>query len=201
MPPKPKFTKEEFVNAALELVSEKGLEALTARELAERLNSSSRPIFTVFKNMDELTEAVRAAAMRRFEEYVGEEEEAVPFFKSFGFRMVLFAENEPKLFQLLFMKEGESAENFDFLFTKLNVTAKRCVEALEKEHSLSEKGAKTLFEQSWIYTFGIAVMCATGIRRFSNDEVSRLISTDFQSKLRLVEASEKGINIKYGEEN
>ena len=48
MPPKPKFTKEEIVAAALELVSANGIEALTARELSAYLGSSARPIFTVF---------------------------------------------------------------------------------------------------------------------------------------------------------
>ena len=33
MPPKPKFTREEIVAAALELVSAKGMEALTSRDL------------------------------------------------------------------------------------------------------------------------------------------------------------------------
>ena len=33
MPPKPKFTREEIVAAALELVSEKGMSALTSRDL------------------------------------------------------------------------------------------------------------------------------------------------------------------------
>ena len=64
MPPKPKFTREEVVEVALKLVSEKGMESLTARELGERLGSSARPIFTAFRNMEELTDAVRAAAMR-----------------------------------------------------------------------------------------------------------------------------------------
>ena len=63
MPPKPKFTKEEIVTAALELVSEKGIEALTARELGVRLGSSARPIFTVFNSMEEVQEEVRAAAL------------------------------------------------------------------------------------------------------------------------------------------
>ena len=31
MPPKPKFTREEMVEAALELVARRGAEALTAR--------------------------------------------------------------------------------------------------------------------------------------------------------------------------
>ena len=51
MPPKPKFTREEIVAAALDLVSERGMGALTSRDLAARLGSSPRPIFTVFKNM------------------------------------------------------------------------------------------------------------------------------------------------------
>ena len=37
MPPKPMFTREEIVQAALDIVSERGIEALTARELGVRL--------------------------------------------------------------------------------------------------------------------------------------------------------------------
>lgn len=40
MPPKPGFTREEIVDAALDIVSRKGIEALTARELGEALGSS-----------------------------------------------------------------------------------------------------------------------------------------------------------------
>lgn len=36
MPPKPKFTKEEIVQTALEVVSQKGAAALTARSLQMR---------------------------------------------------------------------------------------------------------------------------------------------------------------------
>ena len=54
MPPKPKFTREEIIETALQLVSERGMSALTARDLGERLGSSARPIFTLFKNMEEV---------------------------------------------------------------------------------------------------------------------------------------------------
>ena len=67
MPPKPKFTKDEIVDAALDIVSRDGVEAMTAREVGERLSSSARPIFTVFGSMEELYGEVRKAAMRRFE--------------------------------------------------------------------------------------------------------------------------------------
>ena len=65
MPPKPRFTREEITEAALTLVSRKGIDALTARELGAFLGSSSRPIFTKFQNMEELyVEVVKAAAAR-----------------------------------------------------------------------------------------------------------------------------------------
>ena len=54
MPPNPRFTEKEIVDVALGLVSEKGITALTARELGQYLGSSTRPIFTVFENMEEV---------------------------------------------------------------------------------------------------------------------------------------------------
>ena len=46
MPPKPKYTKEEIVAAAYEITREKGIDAVVAREVGRRLNTSSSPIFT-----------------------------------------------------------------------------------------------------------------------------------------------------------
>ena len=91
MPPKPKFTKQEIIDAALQLVSEKGMEALTSRDLGARLGSSARPIFTVFRSMDEVQQEVRTAAMHRFEAYAVGGHGDMPEFKHFGMRMVRFA--------------------------------------------------------------------------------------------------------------
>ena len=54
MPPKAKFDKDEIMKTALSIVENDGMDALTARTLGQRLGSSARPIFTVFKNMDEV---------------------------------------------------------------------------------------------------------------------------------------------------
>ena len=100
MPPKPKFTREEVIQAALQLVSRKGMDGLTARELGESLGSSARPIFTLFKNMEELQTEVRAAAMRRFETYGNQISGDMPLFKQIGMRVVLFGMEEPKLYRV-----------------------------------------------------------------------------------------------------
>ena len=43
MPPKPKYTKEEIVNAAYELTREKGIDAVVAREVGKRLHLRKTP--------------------------------------------------------------------------------------------------------------------------------------------------------------
>lgn len=70
MPPKAKFTKEEIIEAAFNIVKTDGFEALTSRALGTHLGSSARPIFTVFKNMDEVQQAVIESAKKLYKEYV-----------------------------------------------------------------------------------------------------------------------------------
>ena len=54
MPPKAKFSREEIIDAAINIVREDGFDALTSRALGKKLGSSARPIFTVFQNMEEV---------------------------------------------------------------------------------------------------------------------------------------------------
>ena len=183
MPPKPKFTKEEIVAAALELVSEKGIEALTARELGARLGSSARPIFTVFNSMEEVQVEVRAAALKRFESYAEKAMHYTPVFKQVGMQMILFAIEEPKLYQLVYMSENAGATDFEGIVDRLGDVAQLCVDVIQRDYSLSEKDAKALFEHVWIYTFGIGALCATGMCRFSQDEIIQMLGQDFMAML------------------
>lgn len=188
MPPKPKFTREEMVEAALELVARRGAEALTARELGAALGSSARPIFTVFRSMDELQQAVREAAMRRFEQFVRQPVADMPVCKQVGLQMVRFAMQEPKLYQLLFMQENRSAASFDDVFGALGPTAQTCIELLQAQYDLSQPDARRLFENVWIYTFGVGALCATRVCRFCEEALGQMLTTEFQAMLRFVQA-------------
>ena len=105
MPPKAKFTKDEIIEAALNIVRTNGYEALTSRALGIYLGSSARPIFTVFKNMEEVQQAMTEAAKTLYKEYVKKGLAAERPFKGVGTQYILFSVNESKLFQLLFMTE------------------------------------------------------------------------------------------------
>lgn len=188
MPPKPKFTKEEIVAAALELVSKNGIESLTARELSLYLGSSARPIFTVFKSMEEVAQAVREAAMDKYEEFVSRALDYFPEFKKYGMQMVAFSKQEPKLFQLLFMTENKSAECFNDVFPILGKTARACIEIIERDYKLEPDMAMLLFEHAWIHNFGICVMCAMGTCRFTDDEISEMLSDNFMGMMMLTKS-------------
>ena len=187
MPPKPKFTKEEIVAAALALVSEKGTEALTARELGLRLGSSARPIFTVFQSMEEVQRQLRQAAMERFDSFAEKAMHYTPAFKQFGMQMILFAQEEPRLYQLLFVNGSREAASFADVFGELGPMAEHCVAAIRRDYALSDEDARLLFEHMWIYTFGLGTLCAGGAR-FSQERLQEMLSTSFRALLLLARA-------------
>lgn len=188
MPPKPKFTREEIIAAALEIASEKGIKGLTARELGNALGSSARPIFTAFKNMDEVLLGVRDAAMERFNEYAERAKEFTPVFKQIGIQMVMFAAEQPKLYRLLFMSEKPEAESFDDVYKNLGETATLSVEVIQKDYGLSEEEAMLMFRQLWIYTYGVGSLIATRVCKFRDKEVSDMLSYEFVAMLTLIKS-------------
>lgn len=190
MPPKPKFTKDEIIAAALDLVSQKGVEGLTARDLGTALGSSARPIFTVFQNMEEVGQEVRRAAMARFETFADGAMPEMPFFKQVGMRMILFGSQEPKLYQLLFMQENQQASTFADILGLLGPTADRCLSSLMKHYHLEETQARMLFENVWIYTFGVGALCATRVCHFSQEELGRMLTSQFQAMYHYVTQGE-----------
>ncbi len=188
MPPKPKFTKEEVIDAALALVSEKGIEALTARDLGKRLGSSARPIFTVFSSMEEVQAEVRVAALKRFESYAQKAMCYTPVFKQVGMQMILFAMEEPKLYQLVYMSENNGAKSFDDILVRLGDVAQQCVDVIQKDYGLTEQEAKKMFEHVWIHTFGIGALCATGMCQFTKEQIIEMLGHDFIAMMMLIKS-------------
>ena len=186
MPPKAKFTKEQITKAALGVVSEKGVQALTAKELGAALGTSTTPIFTVFNSMQEVQDAVMLAAMERFEEYAHKAAHLGPVFKQVGMQMILFAKEEPKLYQLIFMSSISEAQTFDDIYAHLGSVADECLDVLQKDYDLSKDNAKTLFEHVWIHTFGIGALCATGTCDFSNEQIAQMLTQDFTAMMMLM---------------
>lgn len=188
MPPRPRFTEKEIVDVALGLVSEQGIAALTARELGQYLGSSTRPIFTVFENMEEVQKCVKAAAWEKFESYTAKAMHYTPAFKQVGMQMVLFAVEEPKLYQLLFMQENSEVRGFRDLLPRLGSAAETCLAMIRSDYGLTEAEANVLFENVWVYTYGIGALCATRACSFSEEELVRMLGTEFMAMITFIKS-------------
>lgn len=191
MPPKPKYTKEQIIAAALDIVARNGVEALTAKELGHALNTSTTPIFTVFHSMQEVQDAVKAAAMVRFESYAHKAGQDMPVFKQVGMQMILFAKEEPQLYQLVFMSANSAVKSFEEVYAHLGSVADECLTAIQTDYGLSRGPAKTLFEHTWIHTFGIGALCATGMCNFSEEQISKMLTQDFTAMMALLKSGKE----------
>jgi len=188
MPPKAKYTREEIIDKAFEMARMKGIDAVVARELGKQLGTSSSPIFTAFKNMEELQQEVRKVAMREFEAYVKDALNYKPAFKYVGMKMIEFAMNEPKLFQLLYMREHDGSQTYAMLVEELGDTVGVCIGIMQKDYSLSRQEADLLFRQVWLHTFGICVLVAGNVCRMMPEEISEMLSVEFQGTLMLIKS-------------
>lgn len=189
MPPKAKFTKEEIIEAALHIVKTDGYEALTSRALGTYLGSSARPIFTVFKNMEEVQQAMIEAAKTLYKEYVTKGLAAEHPFKG-GTQYILFSINEPKLFQLLFMSEQKQISDLSGILPLIDESYEEILLSIQNDYSISELSAKKLYHHLWIYTHGIASLCATKMCRFTGEEISTMITEVCMSILKKIKEEE-----------
>lgn len=190
MPPKAKFTKEEIIEASLNIVRADGYEALTSRALGTYLGSSARPIFTVFKNMEEVWQATMEASKTLYKEYVKKGLAEEHPFKGVGTQYILFSIHEPKLFQLLFMTEKKQIPNLSGVLPMIEESYDEILLSIKKDYAINDVSAKKLYHHLWIYTHGIASLCATKMCRFTGEEISTMITEVCLSLLKMIKEEE-----------
>ena len=189
MPPKCRFTREEIIQAALDLTAEKGVGALTARGLAQRLGSSAKPIFGLFANMEEVQQEVVKAANLRYQEYLRQDMSAgrYPPYKASGMAYIRFAREQKELFKLLFMRDRTHEEKAagDELEALLGL--------IQKNMGLSRDDAYRFHLDMWIYVHGIATMIATAYLEWDMDFISAALTDAYQGlRLRFLPKETEG---------
>ncbi len=173
MPPKAKFTKEEIIQAAVEIVRTNGIKGLTARALALALKTSVCPIFTLFDGMEEVQAEVIFAANTLYQAYLTEDMQAgaYPPYKASGMAYIRFAKEEKELFRLLFMRnrEGERIEEDRGAIQPLLLL-------LQKNLGISEDKAYLFHLEMWVFVHGIATMVATSYLDWDLQFISNSLS-------------------------
>lgn len=188
MPRSAFFSKETIAAAGLEIIREQGVEALSARALSKQLGCSLSPIFTVYKDMDEIQIDVRQSAAALFADYVKDVLDYKPTFKEYGMRLIRFAKEEQNIFQL-FLERGNS------LLDNAPAMALKCLDEIKELYKLTDDQVLILYRQLWAFTCGIAVLATQSPEDYPEAMISEMISTQFISTLSFLKSGKTVVNV------
>ena len=174
MAPKNKFTKEEMVEAALWVVRANGIDALTAKTMADALGTSTQPIFTAFGSMDGIKKEIYAAAIRVYDRYTDAGlKERIPFF-GVGMQYIRFAREEPELYRLLFLtraqdKSFSAMQSMQHLQSLVRPT-------LMHIYRITEQEADLYFRDLWFVVHSLSTLIVTGDCPYSDQEIGQILT-------------------------
>lgn len=167
MPPKCRFTRDDVVEAAFEVVRKNGLDALSARAIAGELDSSTMPIYSYLKSMNSLEEEIVRKAFDLLSSY-----QTTPrtgdMFLDMGAGYILFAKYEEPLFRYINaekhrrLRNKHHEKNFKFLIRRLR--------EYPLVRGLSEDEVRKFFLQGWIYSHGLADLINGSFFKSIDDE-------------------------------
>lgn len=177
MPPKPTINKEDVINAAITLVREKGIDSINARSLANALNCSTKPLFRVYSNMEELKKDI----FSRADEYLGN---FLLGYKSsydnpllnIGLAYVEFAKKERNLFRLIYLSNNFTFSRFkQFIYAGKGQDIFHCISNVAGADA-DIKARENLYLQLLIYSHGLAVLAATNDMELSEKAIANMLT-------------------------
>ncbi len=174
MPPKVKFKKEEIIKAAVNITREKGIAAVTAREVGAALGVSSRPLFTYFDTVDELKKEVWHFAKNLYEDCVKDGLKSEIPFLGVGQNYIRFAKSEPELYKYLFLNPPDDVKGSAMDGLKLSQNLVR--ESLMQIYHMDGDTADKYFRDLWLVAYSLTTLIVTGECPYTDEEISALFT-------------------------
>lgn len=174
MPPKVKFTSREIIEAAVKITREKGIDAVTAREVGATLGVSSRPMFTYFDTVKDLKSEVYIYAKNLYKEYVENGLKAEIPFLGVGQQYLRFAKEEPNLYKYLFLTPPDGVKGGVMEGLKLSQELAR--KSLMQIYNMDADTADKYFRDLWLVAYSFTTMIAIGECPYNDDEISAIFT-------------------------
>ncbi|MBQ7850568.1 MAG: TetR/AcrR family transcriptional regulator [Clostridia bacterium] len=178
MPPKPRITRGMILEAAYALAREKGVDAVNARSIAERLDCSTQPVLYQFARMEDL----RREVYRMADEYhtaclmqpAGAEENPL---LGMGLNYIRFAAQEKHLFRLLFQSDSFRGAS---LMTLTELPELEGVLGMFRQGTgLTMAQTKQVFRAVLLLVHGWASMLANNTMTYDEAEIIPLLGLAF----------------------
>ncbi len=177
MPRSNKFTREQILEAGLELTRQKGFVAVSARSLGEQLGTTYRPILSHFDNMADVQAGIKEATNELYLSYIKKEiaEGKYPPYKASGIAYIRFAKEERELFKLLFMCDRSSEKA-----NKDPAEMNQLIELIYNQVGIDREKARLFYLEMWTFTHGIATMIATSYYTWDEELISTTLTDMYE---------------------
>ena len=177
MPPKPLVDRQDILEVAIQLVREEGEGSINARSLANALGCSTRPLFRIYRNMDELKADVKTQLDLYYNSFMESRMTETNRLLSQGIAYVEFALKEKRIFNALFMNRTMAGSSLQDIIHAQWTRAS--IENAKKVTGLPMEEAEMLFIHFWLYSHGIATQIVSNGIDIPMDEVQRLLEHAF----------------------
>ncbi|MCD6584170.1 MAG: hypothetical protein J7K96_00235 [Desulfobacteraceae bacterium] len=155
-----KFSINDILEAAFQIVRKSGLESLTARSIATELKSSTMPIYTCVNSMREVEESVVKRAWRVLQEYQFKSWSGDAFI-DMGLGYVLFSKEEKYLFKCI---HDEAYEEINTLYSEKNFEINlKQLDDNSMFKNLSKASAEKILFHGFLFSHGFASLLNSGI--------------------------------------
>ena len=183
MPAAKKVTREDIINAAVEVLRDGGFSSINARSVARKLGCSTQPIYFSFRSMDELKAALTQRAIEMHTQRVRESLRAHQGndsrYSSYGMGFVRFAAEEKQLFRWLYLEGGqmEPYQN-DILLPEV-------LRAMEDEFGYPEDVARRFHQDMIYYSYGLAILANTDHLHLTESELREAFRREFRALIAI----------------
>ncbi len=158
MPRKSVFSRQDVIQAAYDLVEEHGLHRLSARTVADRLQSSTAPVYTNFQTMNDLIREVLRLGKDLLLVYATRPH-TERIFLNMGIGVIKYARDHSNMYRALFLESGAYKD----LLNDLRASLLPVLDRDERLSCLSQPQKDDLLTKMSIITHGIAAQVCIGL--------------------------------------
>lgn len=186
MPTTIKISKDMILDAAFKIAREEGIEKISNREIAKKLDCSIRPIYYQFENVQEMQKELYLKIEKYFYQFLMDNMvDDIPKYKQIGIHYIKFAQKEKKLFQILFM--GDMGLTPNAFISKAGKDYEDIEKLIKISTNLNKEEIKEFHTKMWIFTHGIATLVANNTVHLEEEQIKELLSNEFQALMLLEE--------------
>lgn len=183
MPAVKKVSRDEIIDAAVEVLRDGGFSTVNARSVAKKLGCSTQPIYFSFQNMDELKDALTERAVEMHTQRVRDSLRAHDGndsrYSSYGMGFVKFAAEEKQLFRWLYL-DGEQLGPY-----RSDMLLPEVIQTIVEEFGYSEDIARKFHQDMVYYSYGLAILANTDHLNLTETELREAFRREFRALIAI----------------